>query len=76
MTRSETPMWLCVLEAINQPELVKEFDRLKGTNLSQVGRPLELMIDERTGRLKHDFNEFVEFVRDVIYDRVNGPEQE
>lgn len=67
----EIPMWQCVIVAFNKPELVKEFDRLKGTNLSQVGHPLDLMIDESTGRLEHDFNEFVEFVRDVIYERVN-----
>jgi len=69
---TEIPMALCVLAAINEPELVKEFDRLKGTNLSQNGTPIELMIDESTGRLEHDFNEFVEFVRDVIYERVNA----
>jgi len=72
MAKTEIPMWQCVLAAIREPELVKEFDRLKGTNLSQGGNPLALMIDESTGRLEHDFNEFVEFVRDVIYKRVNG----
>ena len=72
----ETPLWQCVIAAINEPELVKEFDRLKGTNLSQTGSPIEIMIDESTGRLKHDFNEFVEFVRDVIYERVNMRSEE
>lgn len=71
---SEIPMWYCVLEATNTPELVKEFDRLKGTNLSQVGHSLNLMIDESSGRLEHDFNEFVGFVRDVIYERLNREE--
>ena len=64
------PLWLCVVAAINEPELVKEFDRLKGTNLSQVGTPFELLIDAHTGPLEHDFNEFVEFVRDCIWERV------
>jgi len=68
------PLWLCVLAAINERELVKEFDRLKGTNLSQAGRPIELLIDESTGRLEHDFSEFVEFVRDAIYERINADE--
>ena len=74
--KAQIPMWQCVLVAINTPELVKEFDRLKGTNLSQVGSELELAVDESTGRLEHDFNEFVEFVRDVIYERVKGEEGE
>lgn len=66
---TKIPMWRCVLVAINTPELVKGFDRLRGTNLSQVGSELELAIDESSGRLEHDFNEFVEFVRDVIYEK-------
>lgn len=66
------PMWLCVIAAINEPELVREFDRLKGTNLSRCGSPLDLLIDESTGRLEHDFAEFVEFVRTAIYERVKG----
>jgi len=68
----EIPLWLCVLAAINEPELVKEFDRLRGTNLSLAGKPIELLIDESTGRMEHDFEEFVEFVRDCIYERVNS----
>lgn len=74
-TNKETPMWLCMLAAINEPEMVKEFDRLRGTNLSQVGSPLDLMVDEQTGRLEGDFNKFVEFVRDCIYERVNQPKE-
>ena len=65
-------MWVCVVAAINEPKMVKQFDRLKGTNLRQAGRPIELLIDEHTGRLEHDFEEFVEFVRDVIYERMNA----
>jgi len=74
--KPEIPMWLCVIAAINEPELVKEFDRLKGTNLSQIGSPIELLIDETTGRLEHDFNEFIEFVRECIYERVNQEKDE
>ena len=70
--RDEIPMWLCLIAAINEPEPVKEFDRLKGTNLSRRGSPLDLLIDESTGRLEHDFNEFVEFVRGDIYERINA----
>ena len=69
--RKEIPLWVCVLAAINEPELVKEFDRLRHTNLSQIGSPLDLLIDEQTGRLEADFNKFVEFVRDCIYERIN-----
>lgn len=63
-------MWLCLLESIKNKELVKEFDRLRGTNLSQIGSPIDLIIDKSTGRLEHDFNLFVEFVRECIYERL------
>ena len=46
-------------------ELVREYDRLRGTNLSRRGTGLELMIDDATGRTEDDVRGFVEFCEDV-----------
>ncbi len=55
--------------ALASPEFVAQFDRLRGTNLGQLGGPLDVMIDGASGRLESDFNAFVAFVLDVLWDR-------
>jgi hypothetical protein len=62
MTFKET-----VLMCFDNKNLVKEFDRLNGSNLLQSGSPLELMVDDSCGRIKKDMHNFIEFVRDYIY---------
>lgn len=65
---------VCAFEAIRTPELVREFDRLYGCNLSGRGTNLlGLMIDESTGKLRSDFATFCQFVHDAIYTRVERP---
>lgn len=64
--------WM-VEEAYANKELVREFDRLWGTNLMAKGSPIELMVDQGTGRLEHDLKLFIEFVREYIYDRLVPP---
>jgi hypothetical protein len=59
-----------VLKAAENKELVAQFDRLAGTNLGGKGTSLDLMIDEATGRLEHDVQEFVTFVHDAIWMRL------
>ncbi len=56
--------------AANTPELVAEYDRLSGTNLSRRGTPLDLMIDDAVGRQEKEMHGFVEFVRECIYERI------
>jgi hypothetical protein len=46
-------------------ELLREFDRLRGTNLSLKGAPIDLAMDRATGRLEHDAGLFFEFVVDM-----------
>lgn len=60
----------CLVVAANTPELVAEFDRLTGHNLSRNGSQLELMIDDSTGRTDDGVKDFVCFVRECIYDRI------
>ncbi len=51
-------------------ELIKEFDRLTGCNLSLVGSPLDLGIDKATGKLTADIERFIAFVYEDIYCRI------
>lgn len=65
---------VCLLEAINTPELVENFDRLWGHNLCGRGAPIEQMIDQATGRIDEGVKDFVSFVYEYVYLRVERPE--
>lgn len=60
----------CFVAAANEPELVSEFDRLTGHNLSRDGSPLELAIDDASGRTDAAVSDFIKFVDDCIYQRL------
>lgn len=60
----------CVLECAKDKDLMAEFDRLKGCNLSLKGTGLDLQIDLHSGRLEKDVAEFVVFVKEIIWDRI------
>lgn len=60
----------CLAAAAANKDLVREFDRLHKTNLSLNGGPLDLAIDQATGRLEADAAAFAEFVHDTIYSRL------
>lgn len=57
----------CVIECARNQELIQGFDRLTGTNLQLRGAPIEIMIDEATGRLSDDVRRFVSFVDEWIW---------
>jgi len=57
----------CVHACAANRELLSEFDRLNGTNLSLKGAPIELMVDEASGRLADDVADFVAFVAQCIW---------
>lgn len=61
----------CVANAARQPELVKEFDRLRGSDLSLAMPPICRLIDEATGKQDGDLGEFVRFVHDCVYCRLD-----
>lgn len=61
--------WM-VEESFANKELVRNFDRLWGTNLMTRGSPIDIMVDQSTGRLEHDLRLFIEFVRECIYDKL------
>lgn len=54
-----------VFQCIESQELVQEFDRLRGTNLSLRGTVLDLEIDRATGRFDHDVQAFLDFCKDL-----------
>lgn len=63
-------------QCLGNKEMVAEFDRLSGTNLSRRGNPLELMIDEATDRNEVELHMFAEFVMDVVIMRLDAREKE
>jgi len=67
------------MQCINVPELIENFDRLKGTNISRKEHPINLMIDEATGKLHADMEAFVEFCWECVFMRfgtkIEKPEQ-
>jgi hypothetical protein len=60
----------CLVVASGTPELVKEFDRLTGHNLSRNGSPLDLAIDDATGRTEDGAKDFINFVRECVFERI------
>lgn len=64
----------CLAEAANNRELIREFDRLYGHNLSRRGAPLDLLVDDASGRMEVGVAAFCEFVRECVYERCPRPE--
>lgn len=60
-------------EALGHRDLVAEFDRLTGSNLSLAGEPVQVAIDLASGRTDTDMRRFAAFVKDVVWDRLPLP---
>jgi hypothetical protein len=60
----------CLAEAVSTPELIANYDRLRGTNLSFRGSRMDLAIDEACGRQFKELPGFVAFVYDFIWLRL------
>ena len=60
----------CCAAAIGERELLAQIDRLYGTNLLRRGAPIELAIDDATGRMKGDMEVFSKFVWNFVFTRV------
>jgi len=61
------PFEQVLLHCAATPELVTQFDRLTGSNLARKGAPINLMVDDATGKTGSDVAAFVEFVSEHIY---------
>ena len=68
----------CIEYCLSQPELLIQFDRLRGTHLSRMGSrsPLDAAIDEATGRDDEAMGLFIAFVIKDIYPFVMNPAQD
>lgn len=62
----------CLMECAGNKELVKEFDRLQGCNLSLKGSPLTLMIGKACGKQDDDMRKFIAFCWEYIWLPVSG----
>ena len=60
----------CLAACAATRELVENFDRLTGRNLSLHGAPIERMIDEASGRTDADCAAFVAFVYECVWTRL------
>lgn len=57
----------CVLETAKSRELLEQYDRLNGTNLSMRGSAIEIMVDQATGRVETEIPGFVAFVYECVW---------
>ncbi len=62
----------CVMLCADDAEFVAAFDRLTKSNLQGRGSPLDLAIDDATGRPSEDAKLFVAFVYDVVWSRLDA----
>lgn len=62
----------CVGAVASNKELLAEFDRLNGTNLSLRGAPIDLAIDEATGRQKDEIAALLRFAWNCVFIRRLG----
>lgn len=54
-----------VMMCFDSPGFVREYDRLTGSNLCGKGTPIDVMIDDATGRISDEAAGFAEFCADV-----------
>jgi hypothetical protein len=59
----------CVGAALGNMDLLREFDRLKGTTLVSRRAPIEVMVDQATGKQDADIQAFLRFVWNDIFTR-------
>jgi hypothetical protein len=59
----------CLGNAISEPGLLKNFDRLNATSLStlHLKSPIDRLIDEATGHQEESLRKFLKFVYTTIY---------
>lgn len=57
----------CLMECIETSELVDNFDRLYGCNLSMKGGGLAVAIDKASGRLEGDMEKFADFCWEYVF---------
>ncbi|WP_440986253.1 hypothetical protein ACQHIH_21370 (plasmid) [Xanthomonas sontii] len=59
-----------LVRAAQMPDLVAQFDRLTGSNLSRRGTPIERLVDVASGRVDAELRLFCEFILGVMWQRL------
>lgn len=57
----------CLRNCVSNTALVREYDRLRGTNLSFTGSQMDLAIDRACRRQEQEFEAFTAFVFEYIW---------
>lgn len=57
----------CLGQCVANQELISNYDRLRGTNLSLRGSGLSLAIDQATGRVDAEIRDFIEFCWEYVF---------
>jgi hypothetical protein len=68
-TRNGVSFHSCLMECIGNQELVENYDRLYGSNISLKGSGLALEIDKVCGRQETEFRDFIEFCWEYVFTR-------
>ena len=53
-------------QCIANPDLLRQYDRLNGTDLSRRGSPIDLMIDDACGKMDADARGFFDFCMEQL----------
>lgn len=59
-----------VMECFDNPDLMREYRRLKGGDFGLPKSPVDAMVDDATGFVDEQAKEFVQFVWDVVWCRI------
>lgn len=57
----------CLGHCISEPELIENYDKLRGANLGRKGSPIDLAVDLATGRIEAEIEGFIEFCWEYIF---------
>lgn len=57
----------CLECCVAEPELMANYDALRGTNLSRKGSTIDLAIDRAVGRADAEIEGFIEFCWEYIF---------
>lgn len=65
--RQDVPFFVCLKEVLETEGLVENFNRLYGASLGVHKQPIELMVDQATGKANDDMSKFIDFCWDTVF---------
>lgn len=70
--RQGIPFFVCLKETLETQGIVENFNRLYGASLGQAKSPIEMMIDQATGKCDSDMTKFIDFCWDSVFVTFGG----